>query len=258
MFSFVKKVFVLGLTALSSSITGALNCVSMNNQECKVRLEIIVVSSNNPIFYPFSVKINRCSGNCNSINDLYAKICVPDIVKNLNVKVFNLISRTNETRSIKLHETCKCICRLNKIICNNKQRWNKDQCRCECKELIDKGVCDKGYIFNPSKRKCECDKSYNTSQYLDYLDCKCKKKIIDLIVEKCIKYDDDDKTKLVNITVNKNDNKTKLIIITITKTDNQKKIVNKTVKNSCKVYIVLTIVSIVISTVYTIYFVYYN
>ena len=55
------------------------------------------------------------------------------------------MSRTNETRQIKRHESCKCICRLDKIICNNKQRWNKDKCRCECKELIDKGVCEKGY-----------------------------------------------------------------------------------------------------------------
>ena len=109
-----------------------MNCVSLNNQECKVTPEIVDVSSNNPIFYPFSVKINRCSGNYNSINDPYATICVPDVVKNLNVKVFNLMSTTNETRSIKSHETCKCICRLNKIICS-KQRWNKDQCRCECR-----------------------------------------------------------------------------------------------------------------------------
>ena len=69
MFSFVKKVIVLGLTVLSSSITGALNCISMNNQECKVRPKIIDVSSNNPIFYPLSVKMDRRSGNCNSIND---------------------------------------------------------------------------------------------------------------------------------------------------------------------------------------------
>ena len=137
----------------------------------------------------------------------------------------------------------------------NKDQWNKD--RCEYKELIDKGLCDKGYIFNPSNCKCECDKSCNTSQYLDYLDCKCKNKIIDPIVEKCIQYDDD-KTKLVNKTITTTDNKTQLIIITVTKNDNQTKIVNKTVKNSCKVYTVLTIVYIVISTVYTIYFVYYN
>ena len=81
----------------------------------------------------------------------------------------------NVTRSIKWHETCKRICRLNEIICNNKQRWNKDKFRCECKELIHKGVCDKVFIFNPSNCECECDTSCNIGQYLDYLDCKCKK-----------------------------------------------------------------------------------
>ena len=145
-FSFVKKVFILGLTVLSG-ITNALECVLMKNQECKVRPKTININSNNPIFHPFSVKINRCSGNCNNINYPYARICVPDTVKNLNVKVFILMSRTNETRSIEWRDTCKCICRLNEIICNNKQRWNKDKCRCECKELTDKGVCDKGFLI---------------------------------------------------------------------------------------------------------------
>ena len=91
MFSFVKRVFVLGLTVLSSSIAGALNCVSMNNQECKVRPKIVDINSNNPMFYPFSIKVNKCSGNCNNINDPYAKICVPDTAKDLNVRVFNLM-----------------------------------------------------------------------------------------------------------------------------------------------------------------------
>ena len=78
MFSFVKKVFLLGLTVLSSSITGALNCVSINNQECKVRPNIADTNRNNPMFYPFSIKVNKCSGNCNNINDPYAKFFVPD------------------------------------------------------------------------------------------------------------------------------------------------------------------------------------
>ena len=72
-----------------------LSCVSMNNQECKI---IINVNSYEPVFYPFSIKTTKCSGSCNNINDPYGKICVPDIAKNLNVKVFNLMSRTNETR----------------------------------------------------------------------------------------------------------------------------------------------------------------
>ena len=118
----------------------------MNNQACKARPEIIAIISNYPIFYPFSIKTSKCSGNCNNINYPYAKICVPDVVKDLNVKVFTLMSRTNETKNIKWHETCKCECRLDAIACSNKQRWNNDKFRCECKELIDKGICNKGYI----------------------------------------------------------------------------------------------------------------
>ena len=165
----------------------SLECISLKNQECKVRPEIVNINSNNPIFYPFSIKINKCSGSCNNISDPYARICVPDTVKNLNVKVFNLISLTNETRHIKWHGTCKCICRLDKIICNGNQRWNKDKCRCECKELIDKGVCGKGFIWNRSNCECECDKSCDIGKCLDYSDCKCKKKLIDPLDEECTK-----------------------------------------------------------------------
>ena len=126
----------------------------MNNQACKIRPEIININSNEPVFYPFSIKTSKCSGSCKSIDDPYAKICVPDDVKDLNVKVFNLMSTTNEIRHIKWHETCKCKCRLDASVCDHKQRWNDDKCWRECKELIDKGVCNKGYAWNPSN--CEC------------------------------------------------------------------------------------------------------
>ena len=109
----------------------------MNNQECKVRLEIVNVNSKEPMFYPFSIRTRKCFSSCNNINDLYAKLCVPHVVKNLNVKVFNLMSRINETRHIEWHKTCKCKCRLDPSVCNNKQRWNEDKCRCECEVLID-------------------------------------------------------------------------------------------------------------------------
>ena len=96
--------------------------------------------------FPFSIETNKCSGSCNNINYLYAKICIPDVVKNLNVKIFNLMTGTNEARFIEWHETCKCECKFGENVCNNKQRWNKNKCRCECKELTDKGVCDKGFV----------------------------------------------------------------------------------------------------------------
>ena len=106
--------------------------------------------------------------------------------------------RTNKTRHIKWHETCKCKCRLDASACNNKQRWNDDKCQCECKELIDKGVCgrcrckelidkgvsDKGYAWNPSNCECECEKSCDVGEYLDYEICKCKKRLVDKLVKK--------------------------------------------------------------------------
>ena len=59
----------------------------MNNQAYKIRPEIININSNEPVFSPFSIKTSKCSGSCNNINDPYAKIYVPDVVKDLNVKV---------------------------------------------------------------------------------------------------------------------------------------------------------------------------
>ena len=129
MFRFIKKVFYIGSLFLSGLVsTTPLSCISMNDRACKVRPEIVNVNSDEPVFYPFSIKTSKCSGSCNSINDPYAKICVPDVVKDLNVKLFDLMSRTNETRHIKWHETCKCKGRLAASVCNNKQRWNNDKC----------------------------------------------------------------------------------------------------------------------------------
>ena len=184
MFKFIKQIAISAMILFNSLLNvNPLECISLKNQECKVRPEIINISSNDPIFYSFSIKANKCSGNCNNISNLYARICIPDTVKSLNVKIFKLMSSTNETRYIECHESCKC--RLDPIICNSKQRWNEDKCSCECKEFIEKGVCDKGFIWNPSYCECECDKSCNTDEYLDYSNCKCKKKLFDKLIEEC-------------------------------------------------------------------------
>ena len=107
----LKSVFFRGLAFLSIlASVNLLSCISMINQECKVRPQIVNLNSDEPVFFAFSIKTSKCSGSFSNINDPYAKMCVPDIVKNLNVKLFNLMSRTNEARHIKCHETCKCKC----------------------------------------------------------------------------------------------------------------------------------------------------
>ena len=92
-FGFIRKVIVLAITLFSCN---ALECVSMNNHECKARPEVIAINSNVPLFYPYSIKINKCSGSCNNINDPYAKLRVPHDFKGINIKVFNLMSITND------------------------------------------------------------------------------------------------------------------------------------------------------------------
>ena len=121
-------------------------------------------------------------------------------VNSSNVKVLNLMSRTNEIRHIKWHETCKCKCRLDASVCNNKQFWNYDKCRCECKELIDKVMCDEGFIWNPSNCECECDKLCDVGEYLDYKNCRCKKRLINKLVGKCS--ENIDGNEMISVTLN--------------------------------------------------------
>ena len=145
------------------------------------------------------------------------------------------MSRTNETRHIKWHKTCKSRCRLDASICNNNQRWNDDKYRCECKELIDKGICDKGFILNPSDCECECDKSRDIGEYLDYKNCKCRKKIIDKLVGECTENIDENEM-LYNETLD-----------IISSSDNDK------TSNSCIVYVVLFSVFLIINISMAIY-----
>ena len=115
---------------------------------------------------------------------------------------------------------------------------NKDKCRCECREeLIDKERCDKGLVWNPSNCSCECDQSYDIGEYLDYKNCKCRRKIVGSLVEECSKNIDENEM-IYNGTLNG-----------ITLNDYKK------VCGSCTLYIVLFTVFLVTSTVMGIVFI---
>ena len=76
-FGFIKKIFITAMLCFSSN---SLKDVSMNNQECKVRPEIMNINSNKTLFYLYSILVNKCTGSSNDINNSYAKLCVPDVV----------------------------------------------------------------------------------------------------------------------------------------------------------------------------------
>ena len=135
------------------------------------------------------------------------------------------MSRTNEAKNIKWHETCKCECRLDAIVCNDKQRWSKDKCRCECKEFIHKGV----YVY--VYYECECNKACDFSEYLDYKNCTCKKGLVDKLAEEC--------NEIINEEVEMIDN-------------------NKNKCNSCIVYIVVFPIFFIINVGIDTYFASYK
>ena len=93
MFGFIKKVFFkeMAFFSFNTLSVNSVECVSVNNQECKIRRKVTDINNNETVFYPLSIKVNKCSGSWNNVNDPYAKLCVPDLFKNINVKVFNLM-----------------------------------------------------------------------------------------------------------------------------------------------------------------------
>ena len=117
--------WLINLTISLFSIikTRAIECVSVVNQKCMPRLKILGVNEGvgEALFYPYNVLVNKCSGSCDTINNPMAKLCIPDIVKRVNMQVYNFLMRLNETRNVLSHESCKCICKLNSSVCNNKQ-----------------------------------------------------------------------------------------------------------------------------------------
>ena len=110
--------------SLVSNSNGRINCVSLNNQPCQARLTLVNINSNQLLYYPYTVSINKCGGSCNSTNDQYALVCVQTKVKHLNVKVLNLMSGVTETKFLVQHESLEFKCGLNESGCNSKQKWN--------------------------------------------------------------------------------------------------------------------------------------
>ena len=80
----------------------ALECVSVVNQKCMPRPKILDVNESvgEALFYPYNVLVNKCSGSCDTLDDPMARLCVPNIIKNVNMKVYNFLMRLNETRNV--------------------------------------------------------------------------------------------------------------------------------------------------------------
>ena len=107
------KIISLLISLFGIIKTKALKCVSVVNQKFMPRPKILDVNEGvgEALFYPYNVLVNKCSGICNMLDDPMARLCIPNIIKNVNMKVYNFLVRLNETRNVLWHESCKCVCR---------------------------------------------------------------------------------------------------------------------------------------------------
>ena len=206
----------LAISLFSINKTKALECVSGVNQKCMPRPKILNVNEGigEALFYPYNVLVNKSSGSCDTLDNPMSKICVPKIIKNVNMKVYNFLMRLNETRNVLWHESCKCVCKLNSSVCNNKQIWNSDTCRGDCNEDFAGIIsCAKGYTWNPSTCECQCDAWCKQEQYLDHKNCICKNKLIGRVIEEWTSVINE--TMINNNKDNKTNNNTYLILFII-------------------------------------------
>ena len=130
MIRFIKKVIILIISA--PLISGY--CFLLKNQEFAVRK---VILDNDYMTFPYKIKVDKCIGSCNDKDNPYFKICLPDSIKNISVKSFDLISQKIVFKNISFHKSCKCGCLLDEKVCNNLQKWNVSKCRCECLKVKD-------------------------------------------------------------------------------------------------------------------------
>ena len=178
----------LAISLFSVLKVNTLECLSVINQKCMPRSKILYVNEGvgEALFYLYNVLVNKCSGSCNTLDDPMARLCVPNIIKRVNIKVYNFLIRLNETRNVLWHKSCKCVCKLNSSLCNNKQIWNSDTCRCDCnKDFADIINCTKEYMWNPSTSECQCYMWCKPSQYLDHKNCVSKNKLIGRVIAEC-------------------------------------------------------------------------
>ena len=91
----------LAISLFSITKTRALECVSVINRKCMPWPKILDVNEGvgEALFYPYNVLVNKCSGSCDTINNPMAKFCIPNIIKRINMKVYDFLMMLNESRS---------------------------------------------------------------------------------------------------------------------------------------------------------------
>lgn len=82
--------------------------ISLNNWSFLAISNLIDLNPNELSYYPFMGSINKCNESCKTLDDAFGKICVPNIIENVNLIVFNMITKANGTQRLMGHVSSLC------------------------------------------------------------------------------------------------------------------------------------------------------
>lgn len=150
----MSKILKLLFIILPIIVTEALKCESVDNQPCLARETIVNINNNEPRYYPFAIKLNKCTGSCDDLGNPFAKICEVNETRKRIIKVYDILFNKYWPMVIKEDVSCDCQCKFNSSVCKG-QRWNKNKCRCEC----DRQRCRRGFVWDYSVCSCRNERS---------------------------------------------------------------------------------------------------
>ena len=137
MFGFIKELFTGLLTSIVVNASRYTKCVYLSDQKFNIQPILINLHPNKYSqelhYYPLAVKLDKCVGRCNSLNDLSNKLCGLSETEDLNLSVLNMIREINESKTLTKHISCKRKCNCDGGNCNSNQKWNNEKCQCDCK-----------------------------------------------------------------------------------------------------------------------------
>ena len=142
MFDLIKQVLIVLLSFSESLPT---KCGSLNDEPLMVRPILIDLNPIELKYYPFMISLDKCKGSCNVLSP---KIWVLEKTKDVNVKVFNMITNKIGAKTMTKHISRDCKCNFNSTTCNSNQNWNNKTWKYECKSYR---TCEKDYYWNFKK-----------------------------------------------------------------------------------------------------------